>query len=95
MIHKTIGLLDLDGNNVPDIVEQMVAAFAQDHSPANVRNPDGSNGITLHVDYGQLGGGNAIAANADLPRYSVQTVSVSNLDRRRRRIFHYCKILPV
>lgn len=83
-------LLDLDGNNVPDIVEQMVAAFARDHSPANVRNPDGSNGITLHVDYGQLGGGNAIAANAALPRYSVQTVSLSNLDRRRKRIFHYC-----
>src|SRR5687768_6578922 len=47
-------LLDLDGDGTPDIVETMVAAFGRDHAPANVRNPDGSNGVTLHMDYGQL-----------------------------------------
>jgi hypothetical protein len=80
-------LRDLDGNGVPDVVEQMVAAFARDHTPANVRNPDGSNGITLHVDYGQLGGGNAIAD--DQVNIVPANVKAANLDSRRRRIFHY------
>jgi hypothetical protein len=87
-------LRDLNGNGVPDIVEQMVAAFARNHAPSNVRNPDGSNGITLHVDYGQLGGGNAIADLRDNPStrdFEVvpANVKAANLDGRRRRIFHY------
>jgi hypothetical protein len=75
--------LDPNGNGVPDVVEQMIAAFAR----ANVRNPDGSTGITLHVDYGQLGGGNAIAD--DQVNIVPANVQVNNFDRRRRRIFHY------
>lgn len=76
-------LRDLDGNTVPEIVEQMISAFAR----SNVWNPDGSNGITLHVDYGQLGGGNAIAD--DQVKAFPSDVKAVNLDRLRRRIFRY------
>ena len=76
-------LRDLDGNGTPEIVELMIAAFAR----SNVRNPDGSSGITLHVDYGQLGGGNGIAD--DQVNTFPLDVKAVNLDRLRRRIFRY------
>jgi hypothetical protein len=81
----------VNGNGVPDVVEYLLAAFARDHFPSNVRNPDGSNGITLHVDYGQLGGGNAIADYQDLNDNVIfpADVRINNFDRRRARIFHY------
>lgn len=87
-------LRDLNGNTVPDLVEQIVAAFARDHSPASLANPDSSNAINLHIDYGQLGGGNPIAEMRDNPATATFEIfppntKALNLSAQRRRIFHY------
>lgn len=74
-------------------IDQMVAAFAN----APVPNPDGTTGITLHVDAGALGGGNAVPHSDDLGasvgnQYDwsdFQAIKDDNFDDDRRDVFHY------
>jgi hypothetical protein len=74
-----------------DAIEKVVDAFA--NSP--VKNPDGSMGISLHVDYGQPGafggGGNKINCVGTLTwPGGFQTLKNANFDAKKRgRIFHY------
>jgi len=77
---------DLNGDGVPELVQEIVNAFAKDQAPSNMQNltPD-FNGIVLHMDYGQMGGGNAIAEDPGVPANS----RLTGMDPRRRRIFHY------
>ncbi|WP_218082319.1 zinc-dependent metalloprotease family protein [Anthocerotibacter panamensis] len=70
-------------------IQGVVQAFAR----APVRNPDGTTGINLHVDYGQGGsyqGGNAISCQDPVSwPDGFQALKAANFDPRRRAIFHY------
>ncbi len=70
-------------------IAEIVASFAA----APVSNPDGSTGITLHVDYGQGGGltgGNALACDDVLVWPSeFQALKANNFAPARQAIFHY------
>jgi hypothetical protein len=71
-------------------IGKIVQAFAN----APVKNPDGIDGITLHIDYGQGGlftGGTKIACVDTLiwPE-DFQPLKTANFDaKKRQRIFHY------
>jgi hypothetical protein len=57
---------------------------------APVSNPDGSTGIRLHVDTGNLGGGNAIAHDDELGMWSeFDAIKDANFAPARHPIFHY------
>lgn len=58
-------------------IQSMVTAFA--NSP--VRNPDGTRGVTVHVDTGQFGGGNAVTHF-----YELDFSGTTNGDRREPAI---------
>lgn len=70
-------------------IAEIVSSFAA----APVSNPDGSTGITLHVDYGQGGGltgGNALACDDVLSWPSeFQALKAANFAPARQAIFHY------
>lgn len=72
-----------------EAISRIITSFAQ----APLTNPDGSTGITLHVDYGQGGGltgGNALSCNSALQWPSgFQALKAANFDPARQPIFHY------
>ncbi len=78
-------------NQKPQVaaIQQVIDAF--DLAP--ISNPDGSTGITLHVDYGQGGlltGGNILACDPVLVWSSeFQSVKTANFNPARQAIFHY------
>ena len=77
---------DLNNDGIPEVVQVTVEAFAKDQAPSNLQNlTPNFNGIVLHVDYGQMGGGNAVAEDPGVPANS----RLNGLDPRRRRVFHY------
>lgn len=58
---------------------------------APVVNPDGSKGITLHVDDGSLGGGDVLAHDDNLGLWEkFDSIKEANFAAVRRSIFHYC-----
>lgn len=59
---------------------------------APVTNPDGINGITIHLDTGTLGGGNSVAHDQNLsPLWTeFDVIKDANFNPVRRRIFRYC-----
>jgi len=72
-------------------IDKIITAFAN----APVDNPDGSKGISLHVDYGQGGlfaGGNDVPHDCLLDPVSdeLSNIEASNFDPARQPIFHYC-----
>lgn len=72
-------------------IDRIVSAFAA----APVNNPNGSTGITLHVDYGQGGvwnGGNEIPHDDDLSPVWTEfdNIKAVNFNSARERVFHYC-----
>src|ERR1700730_1614725 len=76
-------------------IQKVKAAFRN----APVLNPDGVNGVNLHVDYGQGGlfnGGKAIAYQAILPGVisgdwsTFDTIKAANFATERAHIFHFC-----
>lgn len=72
-------------------LDKVIAAF--DIAP--VTNPDGSTGITLHLDYGQGGlftGGNALPHDDELnPIFGeFYALKDANFAAARHPIFHYC-----
>lgn len=78
----------------PDL-KRIEKAYAQ--SPRAV-NPDGTRGITIHLDAGDargnrydLGGGNLVAHDDDLNPVNQQfdAIKAANFDPDRARIFHY------
>jgi hypothetical protein len=80
------------GSRKPTIgaIGTLVRAFAN----APLSNPDGSSGISLHLDYkqgGQFTGGNSISCVGTLTwPEGFQTLKKSNFDAKKRgRIFHY------
>lgn len=75
---------------IPSAINSVVTAFA--NAPVTT-NPDGSTGITLHVDYGQGGvftGGNSIPCQTNI-RFpeDFQSLKNSYFTASRQRIFHY------
>ena len=70
-------------------VQRIVRSFA--NAPRS--NPDGVTGITLHVDMGGLGGGNAVGHQTNLDLTSgwgnFDTIKNANFNANRRRIFRY------
>ncbi len=76
----------------PVMLELAIEMFAR----APVMNPDGSLGISLHVDYGQGGaftGGNLIGNSSSLTYLQLDsaflTLKAANFADARRHIFHY------
>lgn len=69
-------------------IDKVVDAFRN----APVANPDGVQGIALHVDMGQLGGGNEVPLKRNLkPLWTeFDKIKATNFDAGRARIFHYC-----
>lgn len=75
------------------VIDESVAMFAK----APISNPDGVNGVTLHVDDGRLGGGNAIAhqehlgtmAGSDYSWAAFDVVKAANFSSNRQKLFHY------
>lgn len=69
-------------------MKSVVKAFKN----APVENPDGVKGIALHLDSGNLGGGNAVAHSDDLkPLWTdFDAIKGANFDPKRNRIFRYC-----
>jgi len=59
---------------------------------APVENPDGAKGVTLHLDLGDLGGGNAVPHVKDLKPLLAKfnAIKNKNFDVKRKRIFRYC-----
>ena len=81
-------MVDTDHTHRPKAaaIPLVVNAFAQ----APVANPDGSTGITLHVDTGNLGGGNALTHRDELGMWErFDTVKSNNFAPARQPIFHY------
>jgi hypothetical protein len=75
----------------PAAIDKVIASFAA----SSADNPDGSNGINLHVDYGQGGvwtGGNEVPHDFDLnpPWEELSAIKAANFQPERARIFHYC-----
>ena len=67
-------------------LDAVITSFAN----APVANPDGSTGITLHLDVGQMGGGGAIpeTAGADFAA-GFEAVKTANFAANRERVFRY------
>ena len=78
-----------DHNHKPDAkgITKVINAFAN----APVSNPDGSTGIILHVDTGNLGGGNSLNHDIDLnPVWTeFDVIKAANFAPERGPIFHY------
>lgn len=77
------------------VINDSVAMFAK----APVSNPDGINGISLHVDDGRYGGGNEIAHQEHLGTLDgsgnyvwtqFAALKAANFSANREGIFHYC-----
>ncbi|HEY3559964.1 MAG TPA: hypothetical protein VGL05_20990 [Kribbella sp.] len=75
-------------------LDRIVQVFAS----APVSNPDGTSGITIHLDAGSaggtkydLGGGNEVAYDADLNPSATQTnaIKAANFASARKAVFHY------
>ncbi|WP_427887450.1 zinc-dependent metalloprotease family protein [Kribbella sp. GL6] len=75
-------------------LDRIVQVFAT----APVSNPDGSTGITIHLDAGaargakyDLGGGNEVAYDDDLNPSATQTnaIKAANFAAARKAVFHY------
>jgi hypothetical protein len=75
-------------------LDRIVQVFAA----APVGNPDGSTGITIHLDAGSargaaydLGGGNQVTYDADLNPSATQTnaIKAANFAAARKAVFHY------
>lgn len=75
-------------------LDRIVQVFAS----APVSNPDGSTGITIHLDAGSargtkydLGGGNEVPYDADLNPSGTQTTAIktANFAAARKAVFHY------
>lgn len=81
-------------NHLPNStsINNIIIAFAN----APVSNPDGISGINIHIDTGNLGGGNALAHsdNINLPSNGVwpefDAIKNNNFSVAREEIFHYC-----
>jgi hypothetical protein len=67
---------------------QVTASFA---SMATIANPDGTTGVTLHLDTGTLGGGNQITHDDDLSPAWMEFTSLKNVNfsTSRNGIFKY------
>jgi len=75
--------------------EEAIALIVEAFASAPVSNPDGSTGITLHVDYGQGGlftGGNSVPHDDDLSPVwdEFDAIKATNFVESRQQIFHYC-----
>lgn len=69
-----------------EAVQIVTNAFAN----APVKNPDRSEGITLHMDTGNLGGGNALPHQDTLIVWDgFDSIQKANFAKVRRPIFHY------
>jgi hypothetical protein len=68
-----------------DAMQDVVTAFAA----GTVSNIDGSTGITLHIDTGQLGGGNELPHQDKINEAAVNAIRSTNFDPRRQDVFHY------
>ena len=67
-------------------LDTVITAFAN----APVANPDGINGINLHVDIGQMGGGGPIAETAGVDFFAgFEGVKAANFAASRARVFRY------
>ncbi|MEU8222954.1 hypothetical protein [Kribbella sp. NPDC048915] len=75
-------------------LDRIVQVFAS----APVSNPDGSTGVTIHLDAGSargaaynLGGGNQVTYDADLNPSATQTnaIKAANFASARKAVFHY------
>jgi len=76
------------------VLNRVIDTFAR----APVGNPDGTQGVTIHLDVGGLGGGNALMHQNDLGGTSwfgaynwdaFDAIKRDNFARARQRIFHY------
>ncbi|HEV8489179.1 MAG TPA: hypothetical protein VGQ58_05275 [Candidatus Limnocylindrales bacterium] len=68
-------------------LDTVIAAFA---IAPGVTNPDGTGGIRLHVDVGQMGGGGAIAETVGVDFFTgFETVKAANFATNRARVFRY------
>jgi uncharacterized repeat protein (TIGR01451 family) len=71
--------------------DNVIAAFQN----APVTNPDGVNGINLHVDVGQMGGGSAIPETLNVNFYaaaSLESVKLANFNPNRQLVFRYALV---
>jgi len=79
-----------DHNHKPKrwAIAKVIAAFRD----APVSNPDETTGINLHVDVGELGGGNPLEHDDDLnPVWTeFDAIKRDNFAPEREPIFHYC-----
>ncbi|HEV8593982.1 MAG TPA: hypothetical protein VGR51_00435 [Thermoplasmata archaeon] len=67
-------------------LDAVVTSFAN----APVANPDGTTGITLHIDVGQLGGGGPITETVGVDFFAgFEAVKAANFAANRARAFHY------
>lgn len=71
-----------------EAITDVVAAFQS----APVKNPDKKTGITLHVDTGELGGGNEVVHDANLSPVWTEfdAIKSANFNDGRGAVFHYC-----
>jgi uncharacterized repeat protein (TIGR01451 family) len=99
-----VGDLDSPGDHVHPILagppgstptgtswDNVIAAFQN----APVSNPDGVNGINLHVDVGQMGGGTAIPETLNVNFYaaaSLESVKLANFNPARQLVFRYALV---
>lgn len=75
---------------LPAALDKVVAMF----NAAPVSNPDGTSGVRVHLDTGQLGGGNAIPDTMFLqpnPCAALRTLE-GQFRNHSRSVFHYCVV---
>lgn len=73
----------------PAVINRLIQTFAQ----APISNAPYPDGISLHIDIGQLGGGNTIAEVAVLSLWKdFDAIKRANFDPKRRKIFRYAVI---
>ena len=80
------------GDHTHRPLEQAIAMVVDAFAQAPVTNPDGTSGIRLHVDTGNLGGGEVLPHDDDLNPVGDEFSDIRNAHfaPARRDIFHYC-----
>ncbi len=80
-----------DGDHSEALLPMAIKDVVRVFDTAPILNPDGSNGISIHVDFGQKpnDGGNAVEFQAWINWEEFQTIKYSNFAPEREGIYHY------